>query len=63
MSNRPPPRAQPVTQAFLSRALDRTPLADTGNCDHDPASDSEIDSANPEAQRSAAQLETINGYV
>jgi hypothetical protein len=56
----PRSRAQPVTQAFLSRTLDRTPLADTGNCDHDPASDSEIDSAIPQAQRSAAQLEPLD---
>jgi hypothetical protein len=53
-------RTQPVTKDFLSRTLDQTPLADTGNCAHDPASDSDIDSANPEAQRPAAQREPID---
>jgi hypothetical protein len=32
----PPIRVQPVTQNFLTRALDRTPLADTRDCDGDP---------------------------
>jgi hypothetical protein len=56
----PPTCAQRPTKRLITRGLDRTPLADTGNCDHDPASDSEIDSANPEAQRSEVQLEPID---